>query len=390
MKAINLPAKPYVQIVCSGYSGCRYYRSSKPAFVLNWMEPGPGFHCIETPQPIMEPGMLQATRSIVLKSPAGWQALELVKQLKAAQQKFGFRIVADYDDTNMRTPDCIHEGDVDFDAISTKSFDDKHNEATAELMKLCDLVTCTKEYLRQKFIRAGVSPDNVVVIPNAVSRGEWSLPRREPLKEDLKQLHIVLTQCPQHYHPAHRNEQGEDVAEELGDYASAEWKDWVIKHVQDGDVRLTQLGNASAIWNPIQDKVQSLPWVQPHRYAALVCRLKPDLILAPLVPNEVNRCRSDLRYVEAAVSSSAFLGSVFADSPYERVPELSRVPQGATIEQLDEKLRQLKDRDTYNKLIADGWDFLLKDGRILESDKCLNRYVDAWGSDMNNIAFDLL
>ena len=390
MKADNLPQKPYVQIVCSGYSGCRYYRSSKPAFVLNWMEPGPGFFCVETPNPIMEPGMLQATRAIVLKSPAGWQSLEFAKQLKAAQQKFGFRIVADYDDSNMNTPDCIHEGDVDFDAIAVKSFDQRHNECTAELMKLCDLVTCTKEYLRQKFIKAGVSPDNVMVIPNAVSRGEWNLERRAPLQQDLKQLHLVLTQCPQHYHPAHKNEKGEDVAEELGDYGSAEWKEWVIKHVKDGDLRVTQMGNPCAMWNEIQDKVRSLPWVQPHRFASLVCRLKPDLVIAPLVPNEINRCRSDLRYVEAAVCSSAFLGSVFPDSPYENTPEICRVPQGFTVEQLDERLREIKDRDTYNKIVAQGWDFLLREGRIMESDKCIGRYIDAWGSSEGQIAFDLV
>lgn len=390
MKADNMPQKPYVQVVCSGYSGCRYYRASKPAFVLNWMEPGPGFFCVETPQPIMEPGLLQATRSIVLKSPAGWQALEMVKQLKAAQSKFGFRLVADWDDTFARTKDTFHKGDSDFDAINTVQFDDRHNETTFELMKLLDCLTVTKDYLKRKIVAGGIDANRVVVLPNAVSRAEWNLPRREPLKDDLKQLHLVLTQCPQHYHPAHRNEKGEDVPEELGDYASAEWKDWIIRHVQEGDVRLTQLGNPCAIWAPIQDKVQSLPWVQPPRFGSLVCRLKPDLIVAPLVQNEVNRCRSDLRYVEAAVCSSAFLGSVFEDSPYVHTPEICQVPLGATMSQLDEKLRQLKDRDTYNKLIADGWDFLFKEGRILESEQCVNRYVDTWGANTNNIAFDLL
>lgn len=389
MKADNMPQKPYCQIICSGYSGCRYYRASKPAFVLNWMDPGPGFFCLETPQPLMEPGILGATRAIVLKSPAGVMALEMVKQLKAAQQKFGFRLIADWDDTMARTPDTFHDGDSDFDAIHTASFDDKHNQATFELMKLLDCLTVTKEYLRQKIIRAGVDPSKVVVIPNAVSRGEWSLPRREPLKEDLKQLHLVLTACPQHAVPAHKDEKGNDVPDQLGDYASAEWREWVIKHVKDGDITLTQMGNPSFLWNEIQDKVRSLPWVTPNRFAGLVCRLKPDLVIAPLVPNEINRCRSDLRYVEAAVCSSAFLGSVFPDSPYEKTPEICQVPQGTTVEQLDEKLRMLKDRDTYNRLIAQGWDFLVNDGRIMESDACVNRYVDAW-SNVNQMAFDLL
>lgn len=390
MRAENFAQKPFVQIVCAGYSGCRYYRASKPAFILNWMEPGPGFHSIEVPNPLMEPGILGATRAIVLKSPAGVQALEMVKQLKAAQQKFGFRLVADWDDTMARTPDTYHEGDSDFDAIHTASFDDKHNNATFELMNLLDCLTVTKDYLKQKIVRGGIDPEKVIVIPNAVSRGEWSLPRREPLKEDLKQIHLVCTQAPQHFVPAHRNEKGEDVPEELGDFKSAEWREWVIKHVKDGDIRLTQMGNPSFLWAPIQNLVQSLPWVQPHRYASLVCRLKPDLIIAPLVPNEINRCRSDLRYVEAAVCSSAFLGSVFPDSPYSNVPELSRVPQGATMEQLDEKLREIKDRDTFNRLVDDGWKFLVEKGRIMESDACIGRYVDAWGSTANNISFDLV
>lgn len=391
MKADNMPQKPYVQVVCSGFSGCRYYRASKPGFVLNWMEPGPGFHVIETPAPIMEPGLLNATRSIVLKSPAGWQALEMVKQLKAAQQKFGFRLIGDWDDTFARTKDNFHEGDSDFDAINTFHFDDKHNECTFELMKLLDCLTVTKDYLKRKIVAGGINENKVVIIPNAVSRGEWSLPRREPLAEDLKQLHLVCTQAPQHFIPAHKDEKGNDVPEQLGDFASGEWREWVEKHVKDGDIRLTQLGNPTFLWNSIQDKVQSLPWVQPHRYASLVCRLKPDLIIAPLVPNETNRCRSDLRYVEAAVCSSAFLGSDFPDSPYKDTPEICRVPQGFTVEQLDEKLRQLKDRDTYNKLVSQGWDFLVKDGRIMESDLCMGRYVDTWGnSGANQIAFDLI
>lgn len=387
MKANNNPAKPFIQIVTSGGSGCRFYRASMPAFCLNWVE-NLGFHCIEVPSPLMEPGILAATRSIVLKSCAGWGGLEMIKQLKAAQAKFGFRIVNDFDDVPFYTGESHREGDSDFDAINTKTWDDKHNNSTIEALKLCDCVTVSKDYLKTKFEAAGAT--NVTVIPNAVARSMWNLDRRPPLEKDLTKLHLVLTACPQHAVPAHKDEKGNDVPEQLGDYASAEWREWVIKHVKDGDIQLTQMGNPSFLWNEIQDKVRSLPWVTPNRFASLVCRLKPDLVIAPLVPNEINRCRSDLRYVEAAVCSSAFLGSDFADSPYKDTPEICHVPQGATIADLDEKLRQLKDRDTYNKLVAQGWDFLLKEGRIMESETCLSRYVDAWGECANQIAFDLL
>lgn len=388
MKADLNPQKPFVQVVTSGGSGCRFYRASMPAFCLNWFE-GLGIHCIEVPSPLMEPGILSATRSIVLKSCAGWAGLELIKQLKAAQAKFGFRIVNDFDDVPFYTDESHREGDSDFDAIATKTWDEKHNLSTIEALKLCDVVTVSKQYLKDKFVKA-TGVDNVVVIPNAVARSMWNLERRAPLQQDLKQVHLVLTACPQHAVPAHKDEHGNDVPEQLGDYQSAEWREWVIKHVKDGDMTLTQMGNPSFLWNEIQDKVRSLPWVTPNRFASLVCRLKPDLVIAPLVPNEINRCRSDLRYVEAAVCSSAFLGSTFPDSPYENTPEICRVPQGYTVEQLDERLMEIKDRDTYNKLVAQGWDFLLKEGRIMESEKCIGRYIDAWGSSEGQIAFDLV
>lgn len=388
MKADLNPQKPFVQVVTSGGSGCRFYRASMPAFCLNWFE-GLGIHCIEVPSPLMEPGILSATRSIVLKSCAGWVGLELIKQLKAAQAKFGFRIVNDFDDVPFYTNESHREGDSDFDAIATKTWDEKHNLSTIEALKLCDVVTVSKQYLKDKFVKA-TGVDNVVVIPNAVARSMWNLERRAPLQQDLKQVHLVLTACPQHAVPAHKDDKGNEIPDQLGDYQSAEWREWVIKHVKDGDITLTQMGNPSFLWNEIQDKVRSLPWVTPNRFASLVCRLKPDLVIAPLVPNEINRCRSDLRYVEAAVCSSAFLGSVFPDSPYENTPEICRVPQGFTVEQLDERLREIKDRDTYNKIVAQGWDFLLKEGRIMESEKCIGRYIDAWGSSENQIAFDLV
>ena len=388
MKADINPQKPFVQVVTSGGSGCRFYRASMPAFCLNWFE-GIGLHCLEVPSPLMEPGILGATRAIVLKSCAGWQGLELIKQLKAAQAKFGFRLVNDFDDNCFNDKDSVRDGDSDFDAINTKSWDEKHNQSTIEALKLCDVVTVSKQYLADKFRRHGV--ENVTVIPNAVARSMWNLERRAPLQQDLTKLHLVLTACPQHAVPAHKDEKGADVPEQRGDDASAEWREWVIKHVKDGDIQLTQMGNPSFLWNEIQDKVRSLPWVTPNRFASLVCRLKPDLVIAPLVPNEINRCRSDLRYVEAAVCSSAFLGSIFPDGPYNATPELCWVEQGASIEVLDEKLRMLKDRDTYNKVVNAGWDFLVKEGRIMESDLCMGRYVDTWGAgSTNQIAFDLL
>ena len=381
------PAHPFIQVITSGGSGCRFYRASMPAFTLNWVE-NLGFHCLELPSPILTPDMLNATRSIVLKSCAGWQGLQLVKQLKVLKNKFPhLRIVNDFDDLCFGAS-CVREGDSTFEAFAAKTWDDRHNDCTIEALNLCDTVTCTNEYLAKKMRNVGA---NVKIIPNAVPKSMWSLPRRKPLEKDLEVVNLTLNQCPQHAVPEHVDENGNFVKRQVGDFDSAEWAEWIIKHVKDGDIKLTQMGGPSFLWTEIQDKVTNYPWVSPNRFASLMCRTAPDLVIAPMVPCELNRCRSDLRYVETAICSAAFLGSDFPDSPYSRVPEISRVPQGATMEQLDEKLRMIKDRDTFNSLVDEGWKFLIEDGRILESDKCLNRYVEAWAMpEQNQIAFDLL
>lgn len=385
---IQAPApQPYIQVITSGGSGCRFYRASMPAFTLNWFE-NSGFHCLELPAPILSPDMLNATRAIVLKSCAGWQGLQLVKQLKVLKNKFPhLRIVNDFDDMPFGN-DVKREGDSEFEAFAAKTWDDRHNDCSMEAVAMCDVVTCTNEYLAAKLRATGA---NVKIIPNAVPKSMWSLPRRKPLTEDLKVVNLTLTQCPQHAVPEHVNDKGEFVPRQVGDFDSAEWQEWIIKHVKDGDIKLTQMGGPSFLWNEIQDKVTNYPWVTPNRFASLMCRTAPDLVIAPMVPCELNRCRSDLRYVETAICSAAFLGSDFPDSPYARVPEISRVPQGATVEQLDERLRQIKDRDTFNSLVEKGWQFLINDGRILESDQCMNRYVEAWAMPSHNaVAFDLL
>lgn len=380
-------AHPYIQVVTSGGSGCRFYRASMPAFTMNWID-GLGAHCIEVPAPILSPDMLNVTRAIVLKSCAGWQGLQLVKQLKSLKNKFPhLRIVNDFDDMPFGN-NVKREGDSEFEAFAAKTWDDRHNDCSMEAVAMCDVVTTTNAYLADKLKATGA---NVKIIPNACPKAMWSLPRREPLKEDLKVVNLTLSACPQHAVPEHVDEKGNFVKRQLGDYDSAEWQEWIIKHVKDGDIKLTQMGGPSFLWTEIQDKVRNLPWVTPNRFGSLMCRTAPDLVIAPMVPCELNRCRSDLRYVEAAICSAAFLGSDFPDSPYAKVPELSRVPQGATMEQLDEKLRMIKDRDTFNMLVDEGWKFLIEDGRIMESDKCMNRYVEAWAMpQQNQIAFDLI
>jgi hypothetical protein len=59
--------------------------------------------------------------------------------------------------------------------------------------------------------------------------------------------------------------------------------------------------------------------------------------------------------------------------------------------QLDERLRELSDRDTFNKVVDFGWKSLVENGRIMESDMAIDRYVKVFTEPpKGQIAFDLV
>jgi 2-hydroxy-3-keto-5-methylthiopentenyl-1-phosphate phosphatase len=58
---------------------------------------------------------------------------------------------------------------------------------------------------------------------------------------------------------------------------------------------------------------------------------------------------------------------------------------------LDERLRKLSDRDTFNEVVDSGWKSLIENGRIMESDMAIDRYVKVFTEpSKSQIAFDLL
>lgn len=377
--------KPLVIMVSGGYSGCRAFRADFPANAINWVE-GINLHCIVTPVPLFDAQVLSLTRAVVLKSINGLPGLDLVKQYKAAQQKFGFRLLADYDDQPIATEKGFG---LEWKPWGPQEHKDEDDKPWLEIARLLDGIIVTNEFMARELNKI-TKTDNYYVIPNCVPRSLFSAPQRRREK-DLDHPIIVGTGCPLHSLGPHKNEKGEDVPGNPGDWASAEWTDWLVKNIKDKKIDYVQMGgNNWLLDKEVPGMYRALPWVPPMRYPSLISRLNADFVVAPLVECEFNKFKSDLRLIESQVCSSVLLGSVFPDSPYSNAHEMSKVALGTTAKELDERLRTLCDRDEFNKVVEFGWKNLVENGRIMESDMAIDRYVKVFTEAKGQIAFDLI
>ena len=378
--------KPLVIMVSGGFSGCRAFRADFVANAINWMD-GVNLHCIVTPVPLMDAQILSMTRAVVLKSINGIQGLELVKQYKAAQQKFGFRLIADYDDQPCATEKGFGLDWKPWGPQEHKADDDK---PFLEIAKLLDNIIVTNEFMARELNKI-TKTDNYVVIPNCVPRSLFSAPKRIRDKDVTRPV-IVGTGCPLHSLAPHKNEKGEDIPGNPGDWASAQWVEWLVKNIKDKKIDYVQMGgNNWLLDQQVPGQYRALPWVPPMRYPSLISRLNADIVVAPLVECEFNKFKSDLRLIESQVCSSVLMGSVFEDSPYNNAHELSRIPLGFTQEQLDERLKQICDRDTFNSIVESGWKSLVDNGRIMESDMAIDRYVKLFAEQPKGVVpYDLI
>lgn len=378
--------KPLVIMVSGGFSGCRAFRSDFVANAINWVE-GINLHVIVTPVALMDTQILSMTRAVVLKSINGPGGLELVKQYKAAQAKFGFKLIADYDDQPVATEKGFGLEWKPWGPQEHKPEDDK---PFLEIAKLLDKIIVTNEFMARELNKI-TKTDNYVVIPNCVPRSLFSAPMRKRDK-DIEHPIIVGTGCPLHSLAPHKNEKGEDVPGNAGDWASAEWVEWLVRNIKDRKIDYIQMGGDNWLLDQqVRGQYRVLPWVPPMRYPSLISRLNADFVLAPLVECEFNKFKSDLRLIESQVCSSVLLGSVFPDSPYNNAHEKSKVPLGMTADQLDIRLSELRNKDLYNSIVDFGWQQLLDNGRLMESDMAIDRYVKLFTEPpKGTVPYDLL
>lgn len=375
----------FIQAVTSGGSGCRAYRVTFPSLVFNWTD-GSNVSVIETPVPLLDHDILCNTKTILIKSPWGKGGLELVKNLCAVRMKYGIRLVADWDDQCLSLDGQLG---VSFNQLTSDKVPERDDPYIEEMIPLFDAVMVTTEFFAEH-LRNRTGADNIHVVPNSVPRYLWSKPRRTPIERGIEKPTILLSRSPLHNASPTMSADGERVKGDPGDWASGQFAEWIIHGLENGRFNVIQVGEPNWMLEPVWGRMSQYPWVSPLRFPSFISRLDADITLAPIVDQPFNRFKSDLALIEASVCSQVPLASRIKDGPYNSWLPECLLDQGVTEQELNERLELITTPDMFNRIIDWQWEKLYMDGRITESDSCMNRYCMALlGGPRNAVSFDL-
>lgn len=317
-----------------------------------------------SPWEVTDPDVLQRTAAIVVARPMIGLHGELLEHYKAKRAQYGYKVFADYDDLL-----CDIDGKSPIPEYN--SFKISPFEIGKVMERFCaglDGVTVASEYLART-LRHRFGWDNVTVVPNTVPRFAYGMAPRMSVEGGYIDKPVVLYAGSM----THFNEGN------LGDFEGP-WVPWMRKAAENGDIELHCFGHCEPEFLA-GVPLTVHPFVPAVAFPAAVAAIRPDIYLAPLQANEFNRCKSDLKLLEAAAVGAVLLGSNFHGSPYADAAGLSRVGPEMTSEGLSYAVEAICQRENFNAVLSHQRRIMETYGRYTESKASIMRFLGAYMGD---------
>lgn len=311
-----------VYFIAGGYDGCYYVRCLLPLVQGGWWGAKTSIRGKEESKEQMLKGALSAD-IIVFQRPMQQEMLEAARILKEA----GKKIVMDNDDTYKahgglpKVMEIVLERQVD---EKMADIDKRLNEFAS----ISDLVTVTTDFLKKEYEE---SSKNVLVLPNCVDPDDWPKPKHNDgdkvriglvgsvvMNNDTKKLVPLLRKW------------GRDPRIQLVVFGMPPKENQEIRKYYAHEI---------AFWNTMN--IEWRPATQLPEYFNALNDLKLDIMLIPREDNYFNRCKSNVKYLEASMCEIPVVAQKFAtgDSPYEA--DLPYIRLADTLEEWEQEVAQL-------------------------------------------------
>jgi glycosyltransferase involved in cell wall biosynthesis len=313
-----------VYYVSSGIEACYNLRCLLPLTANGWDGDRTSLTGPQKGSNIQQQAVMQAD-VVVFHRPEGEKKLQLARLLKS----LGKKIVYDNDDT-YKNPE--HSKLTEYMAEKQPN----KMEDIETFIKEADLVTCTTEYLKDEYLKLN---DNVVVLPNCVDPFYFD----DPLKNESDKIRIgivgsvgttgdleVLKPIIDHYE---HDERVQLVAMVLPD--------------PEGNPTVQEIyKNEYAYWN--SKNVEMHYFVDADKYYDAINELRLDMVVIPRADNEVNKAKSNIKFLEFAMLGVPCICQEFMtdDSPYQSVPDCRYLLLADTTDEWIEQIEKLiNDKD---------------------------------------------
>ena len=292
-----------ILMINSGYEGCCYLRIMLPVYHNGFYTDKPSL--TEDRIDVSEVRkLMQSSEIVVFHRPENKFYHNLADMLKAD----GKKIIMDNDDTfkiDDNHPLAEFQPDGKFSKIlesRAKSIDD--------FMRKSDLVTTSTEFLAKEYRK--INP-NVVVLPNCVDPMDWD----EPLRNENKTVRIgMVGSVSYEYDYLHLK----PLIKKLSKRADVEFVLFGLgddKHRKENPKVTKAFQEEYNFWDSI--KKEQIAWCPVSEYPQKLNEARLDIMLIPRRDNYFNRCKSNIKFLEASMCEIPVIAQSFDDSPYETI-----------------------------------------------------------------------
>lgn len=331
-----------VYFVGNKYDGCYYVRCLVPMVENGWDGSKTSLRSPQADPRQMVQGALNAD-VIVFQRPDCDNKVAVVDKLK----QVGKKVVFDNDDTYK--PDSGVPGIMDVSEQVSEI-----NRKLMDFVAKADMVTTTTQFLADEYKQYN---DNVVILPNMVDPDDWD----EPERNDGYKVRIGLVGS------VASNKDYQDIIPLLDELNKRDDVQLVLFALPPKGERYQQIRKAYAeeiaFWD--QYNVEWHHFVPMADYHEKLNSLKLDIMLIPRHDSYFNRCKSNLKFLEAAMLEIPVIATGFSDnnSPYDTdingengvlIKDVSDwIPK--TVELIEDKNKRRKMGEIAKKYVLDNY-----------------------------------
>lgn len=313
----------------SGYDGCCYPRLYLPTVHNGFDTDRPNLR--EDKISVSEiRRKLQEADVVVFHRAEEQEYHNLARMLK----RDGKKVVMDNDDT-FKLEDAHPLANFNPDGSYQENLK-RRQDNIDDFIRMADLVTTTTKTLKEEYEK--INP-NVIILPNCIDPMDWDTPLRN--EGDKVRIGIVGSAALE-YDYLHIK----DIIKELGDRDDVELVLFGLgdlEHRKNNPAVTKTFKDEYAFWDSI--KMTQFPWVRRWQYNRILNETRLDIMLIPRRDNYFNRCKSNIKFLEASMCEIPVIAQSFSDGPYEEItPDMGVLIKDNT-KWREEIERLIKDKD---------------------------------------------
>jgi glycosyltransferase involved in cell wall biosynthesis len=176
-----------------------------------------------------------------------------------------------------------------------------------------DLVTCTTKTLAKEYKKIA---KNVVILPNYIDPMDWP----EPLRNEGDKTRIgIVGSAAIEYDYLHVK----DVLRQLSKRKDVELVMFGLgdkEHRKANPIVTKVFQEEYAFWDSLN--IEHFPWCKMYDYQEKLNEAKLDLMIIPRKDNYFNRCKSNIKFLEASMLEIPVIAQSFDDGPYEEIDDM--------------------------------------------------------------------